>query len=193
MYKRQENSIIPYVPSGVNFKLSSVNSIDPGHKHTRSSLSGIDIAGMETAITKIPSVTRLASNFDKTSDATMATVTGFTRNLVSGSSYMFKAYLWMEAGAIGGIQLGIAGTALFSDLAWHLRVVGDDNLIKTETIAANLSSTFTNTGRTTYFAEIWGTIVCTTSGTLTLQFAQAVSNGTVSRVAARSFFESTLL
>ena len=186
----ETKGVVPFVPQGLAWKLTSPRSIDPGHIHTEDSidLDAILDAGVSLSdLNKIPRVVRLASAFNKTNNTTMATITGFERTLAVGS-YKFSAWLRIEATAIGGISLGLGGNAVASDVSVRIFVTSDDNAIHILNIMTNLTGTFTKVGKTYYDAEFQGTIVISTAGTFNLQFAQAVASGT-STVVAGSFFE----
>lgn len=185
------DQIVSYVPSGVNFKLASVNSLNPGHKHDANGLSMVatNVFGYDiTKVGQIPQVVK-AANFSKTNDAVMATITGMQWNVLAGKQYILKAKLILEAGATGGIQLGLNGTMTTTSLGWTLSVVGDDNLVKITTWAASLGTTYTTAGRTFYLAELNAGFTVNAAGTVNIQFAQAVSNGTASSVDHDSFAE----
>lgn len=192
--QQETRGIVPFVPQGLAWKLTSPDSEDPGHIHTSSSLdlSAILESGSSLSrLNNIPYLFRVTSHFEKTNSTAKSTVTGLSKTLISGNSYTFKFYGWLEAGAVGGIKIGMGGTAGFSDVMWHIRVLDDAGTNRIESLAANLTSDFTRAGETTYYCEIWGSIVCNSAGTLVVEFAQSVSNGTASRVVKGSFFEVT--
>ncbi len=72
-----------------------------------------------------PQNTRVASIFSKTSDVTLANVTGLTVNVSAGKSYSFEATLLYTAGASGGNQYAIAGTATATAIRYNIQSVSD--------------------------------------------------------------------
>lgn len=139
---------------------------------------------------RLPSVTRLANDFTKTTNTTLATVTGFTRTLLSGRIYMFKAKLIIAADATGGIKIDVGGTVTPSAVLWDAIAIGYGGALTLRITSHKviLSSALTDTNDTAFDVDISGTIAVTTGGTITIEFAQAASNGS-STIKAGSRFE----
>ncbi len=122
---------------------------------------------------------RVSTQFDATSNTTVADVAGLSVNLVSGQYYEFIARLFLAAGGGGGNKFAFAGTA---NPGGYLEV--ETFFLATSTVTT-VSSGFTSaTGdsSTCRFAEIRGYFACNSSGTFKMQFAQNASNGTASSV-----------
>lgn len=196
---QRESTNIQYrtiVPQGVHHKLMSPQSVDPGHIHTGETLD-LDMTNVEgydlTKVNKVPQVARLTATFVKSASTVMATIPGMEWTVVAGSTYILKAKLIVEASnATGGIQLGVNGTMTISNLLWSILAIGDDNLVKIISDSASLGTTFTTAGRTFYLVEINAGFLVSVGGTVNIQFAQAVANGT-SSVDRNSFAELLLV
>ena len=133
----------------------------------------------------------VATDFTKTSDTTLANITGLTRNVMAGEKYAFRAVLFTTSNVAGGIKFAIAGTATATRMFAYAKVIEASALktVGTERVTA-LATTFGDiTAVTVANVEIEGEIVVNAAGTLTVQFAQNASNGTGSVVKACSYFE----
>jgi len=137
----------------------------------------------------IPSVqdSRVSSQFNKT-DATLANVTGLTANVIAAKVYRFKAQLFVDADAVGGYQVAIAGTATATAIIYQTRAINNATGLFTitdrKTALAGASSSTTGTA---LLIEIEGTITVNAAGTLTVQFAQSTANGTSSVLVGSTF------
>lgn len=119
---------------------------------------------------------RVSTQFDKTTDAALANITGLTATLVAGKTYKFEAVLYTTSNIAGGVKVGLGGTATNTALVYSIRIVNSGTITQGRT---------TSTGVTAVTAAdifINGTITVDTGGTFTIQFAQNVSNGTASSV-----------
>lgn len=133
----------------------------------------------------------VATDFSKTSDTTLADVTGLTANLVAGSTYVFRAVLWITAGASGGVKLALGGTATVTDLTAGGPAVVATSIVPVTALASNLMASTTAFTRAACLIE--GTITANAGGTLTVQFAQNASNGTASTVHRGSSLTARLI
>lgn len=130
------------------------------------------------------SVTNAA--FNKTADTTLANITGLTATLKPGQ-YSFSAYLPATCGAASGVKLALGGTALATKItadakAWNaLAIPGGARYNYAGAAAAPTGQLVAYTGVVT---EIYveGTITVTTAGTVTLRFAQNVSDAAASSI-----------
>ena len=131
-------------------------------------------------------VSYVSSNFSKTSDTTLANITGLTFTTASGGKYRFHANLFLSCGEPGGAKVAISGTNTATKIQY---------LISLRTATAFVGEVNTALGGdygTTaahVLGEIVGYIDVNEGGTLTVQFAQNASNGTASIVLAGSWFE----
>ena len=131
-------------------------------------------------------VSYVSSNFSKTSDTTLANITGLTFTTASGGKYRFHANLFLSCAEPGGAKVAISGTNTATKIQY---------LISLRTATAFVGEVNTALGGdygTTWavvLGEIVGYIDVNEGGTLTVQFAQNASNGTASIVLAGSWFE----
>lgn len=134
---------------------------------------------------------RVTGDFSKTTDVTLADVTGLSVSLQAGRTYSFTAEILFTCAAAGGVQAAIAGTATATNIIYNGYIVDSGaNGIKGNTQATALATAVasaTTTG-TTGIIRIMGTITVNAAGTLTVQFAQNTSNGTASVAKRGSFF-----
>ena len=133
----------------------------------------------------------LAADFQKT-NSTFANITGFSFALVNGVTYTFEAMLIVTPSATGGSKFlpnfgaaTITGyLAAYTDINQSTNVIA--NSAYTQNPAANIDG---QAGELQLLLRIYGSFVCTGSGTLTLQFAQEVTNATLSAVVAGSYMK----
>lgn len=132
---------------------------------------------------------RVSTQFDKTSDTTLANVTGLTRNVEAGKSYRFSAVLFTTSNVAGGVQAAVAGTATATAIIYEGLTLAAA-AIGAQTRATALGTTVGGiTAVTAATIEIYGLITVNGAGTLTIQFAQNTSNGAASSVLVGSHFE----
>lgn len=124
---------------------------------------------------------RVSTQFDKTTNTTLANITGLTSTLVAGRTYAFKARLFIDSSAVGGYKLAIAGTATATAIIYNINVL--NNATNAFTITSRQTALAGSAGAavgTSEYGEINGLITVNAGGTLTVQFAQNASNGTSS-------------
>ena len=125
---------------------------------------------------------RVTSQFDKTSDTTLANVTGLSINVVAGRTYSFKAILYTTSNVAGGVKAAIGGTATATAIRYEA-VTFDNATVAAQTRATALGTTVgAVTAVTAAMIVITGTITVNAAGTLTVQFAQNASNAAASSV-----------
>lgn len=135
-------------------------------------------------------VQTLNQTFAKT-NTTLANITGsgtdndLAFNVETGSTYAVRVALQLDAEfAAGGVKVALGGTVTLNTSLTALQVQiyrNDTNVIAASGRISNTASAVSASGAadgSTYFAIIEGTIVVTTGGTLTAQFAQASASGT---------------
>lgn len=131
---------------------------------------------------------RNSAQFDKT-NATLATVTGLTRNVEAGRTYAFRAVLQTTAVATGGVKFAVSGTATATAISYE-GTMASGAVIATQTRATALDTTVcastTTTAGTCY---IEGVIQVNAAGTFLLQFAQNNTDASASSVLANSYFQ----
>lgn len=124
----------------------------------------------------------VSTQFDKTSSATLGDVTGLSASLTAGKVYSFEAILFTTSPSAGGVKAAISGTATATSVIFEGHTIEANSIAyraRTDALGTAVSAI---TGVTTAFIRIWGLIVVNAAGTLTVQFAQNVSNGTASSV-----------
>jgi len=127
---------------------------------------------------------RVTTQFSKTSSTTFSDITGLSVDVEAGKTYTFYAKLWVSAPASGGCKVAISGTCTATSI-----IVG--GFIPTGNYGTSTSlsgSIVSTTGAVSTWAEIEGTITVNAAGTLTVQFAQGLSNATQSSVRVGSTF-----
>lgn len=130
---------------------------------------------------------RVSTQFDATSTTTLANVTGLTFNVEAGKPYGFSATIFTTSNVAGGVKLAIGGTATATSIIY--KGESDNGGTITDTRVTSLGSVVCAvTAATVEDCEIKGTILVNAAGTITVQFAQNVSNGTASSVLVGSRF-----
>ena len=134
-----------------------------------------------TALTALntPQTVKVGTQFDKSSDTTLANVTNLTVNVVAAGVYQFTAVLLTTCAAGGGSKVSISGTATHTSIAYNGWVTTAANAGVTALSAAKdgVVAAATAANVTT---EIMGTCTVNAAGTLTVQFAQNAASGTSS-------------
>jgi hypothetical protein len=134
---------------------------------------------------------RVSSAFTKTSDTTLANITGLSVTVEAGNTYMFEAQLYTTSNTSGGVKAAIAGTATATAIIYEA-IVHEAAAVSAQTKATSLG---TAVGGVTAVAaaniRITGTITVNAAGTLTVQFAQNASNVNASTVLVGSVFSVT--
>jgi len=134
------------------------------------------------------SIAYTTSDFSKTSDTTLADITGLTHTVVTGGVYRLRAILFVISGASGGVKVAISGSATATTINYSCII----NLVQ---ISSTLTAIDASFGATAVFNKVTidGWIDVAAGGTLTIKFAQNVSNGTASTVYPGSWWEVTKL
>jgi hypothetical protein len=132
---------------------------------------------------------RTTAQFDAVATTALANVTGLSVTLIAGRKYKFRASLWVTADVVGGSKYAIGGTATATSIVYNINAINNGTSVFAITSKQTaLGGSAGQVGATDVFVEIIGTIVCNAAGTLTVQFAQNVANGT-SSVLINSTFE----
>ncbi len=132
---------------------------------------------------------RNSSSFAKTSDTTLANITGLTRNVEAGRAYAFTATLQTTAAATGGVKFAVSGTATATSISYE-GVLVDTAVVVAQTRATALNTTVcASTTSTAGTCTIKGVLVTNAAGTLTIQFAQNASDGGASTVLVNQFMQ----
>jgi len=139
---------------------------------------------------EIPQIqqSRVTTQFDKTTNTTLASITGLTATLVAGKTYRFEANLYIDADVVGGSKYDMSGTATATSIIYELVMV--DNTTNANTITSRgtaLASSVGQAGTTAGFVKITGLITVNGAGTLTPRFSQNASSGTSSVLVGSTF------
>lgn len=129
---------------------------------------------------------RVSTQFDKTNN-TFADVTGLTATVLAGGIYSFRAHLTVTSGAGGGIKVAIGGTATATNIS-YTGYNYNGTTINAITTATSLASAVGAATAISTNVVIEGTIAVANAGTLTVQMAQNVTNGTTTSVLVNSNF-----
>lgn len=127
---------------------------------------------------------KASTQFDKTSNTTLADITGLSVPLGAGITYGFRAILDYDADATGGHKYAIAGTATATAIRYMIKSL--DIATGAYVIASrhtSLGSADSEAGSTSGQSIIEGYITVNAAGTLTVQFAQDTGNNTSSILA----------
>lgn len=138
-------------------------------------------------------VSRVSTQFDKTSDTTLANITGLTATVAAGVTYGFEADLYTSSNASGGVKFAIAGTATATAIIYEsvLYSAGVSVAVGTARATALATAVGDLTAVTAARCVIRGTITVNAAGTLLPQFSQNASFGTASSVLVGSTFTVT--
>ena len=139
---------------------------------------------------EIPQIqqSRVTTNFNATSNTTLANITGLTANVATSGTYKFRAVLYTTSDVTAGVKFSIGGTAVATSIIYEALVT--DAGLTTQTRGTALAATVgAVTAVTAAYCVIEGIITVTTAGTLTVQFAQNVSNAVSSVVLVGSNFQ----
>lgn len=123
---------------------------------------------------------RVSSQFDKT-NTVLADVTGLSVNVKAGRTYSFRAYLHVSPDNVGGHKYAIGGSCTATAIIYQVNSVNNStnaNIINSR--QTTLGGSVGVVSGTADYTEITGIITVNAAGTLTVQFAQNVANGTSS-------------
>ena len=132
---------------------------------------------------------RVSTQFDKTTNTTLANITGLTFDVAAAGVYAFRVVLHYSADAVGGHKYAISGNATATSIIYQINSIA--NATNTFVINARhtaLAGSSGQAGSTAGMTIMEGTIVVNAAGTLTVQFAQNASNGT-SSILVNSYFQ----
>lgn len=128
---------------------------------------------------------RTTAQFDKT-NSTLADVTGLSVNVTAGKAYAFRARLFTTLNADAGFNTSMGGTATATSFIEVVSWVNTTDNIARNSKITTLGGAFSDAGYDVVMIEIQGTIVVNAGGTLTVKFAQAVTDAGQSSVLAGS-------
>lgn len=162
--------------------------IEPGAPGSDVTITCPAVTGTMALTTDCPIPSRVTADFSVTSSTTLVNVTGLTFTVSSSTAYQFEAHLFTTSNSAGGVKAAIAGTATATNIAYEGNTESGGTW--TQTRSAALAGTVgAVTAVTAAYIVIKGLIEVNAGGTLTVQFAQNVSNGTASVVLRGSYFK----
>lgn len=142
---------------------------------------------LANGISGVTIATTAASQLTKTTDTVLQDIPGLTATVSAGRTYLLNATLFVDNGA-GGAAYGLGGTVRVSsgkaqDIAfWAAVIIAQQRInIASGPIASQIDN---YAGGANYhpLIEISATFTTSTTGTVTIQFAQNTSNATPSSV-----------
>ena len=155
---------------------------------TASKIPIADGAGLLDSWVSLPIRAASAAQFNKTADTALANVTGLALTLAASATYIFKAYLFVDADATGGHKYALDGTVTANSIKYQVNSVSNaTNLYIINSRLTALAGTTGQAGATGVYTEIVGAIASSTAGTINVQFAQQVVSGTSSILTQSSF------
>lgn len=172
--------------------LSLGNTTDPGAANLSVTGSVAAAASGSNLGDQIrPNYVTCTTQLDKTSNTTLATATGLTVTLVAGKTYAVEGWLSTTAGASGGLKIALVAAASLSATSCRFQALAFNGttLVANTTVTALGSNIVANTAVITD-VYIKGSIVVNAGGTINVQMAQNVSNGTPSSIFAGSDFSA---
>ena len=139
----------------------------------------------------MPDVLTTTSSFSVTSSTTLVDVTGLSKIVEAGGVYSFRATLPVTVNGTPGSKVAIGGTCTVSNInAVATYYIGNGIAVATTT-STTLGTAIGGAAAQHVFITIEGTCTVSANGTLTVMFAQNVSNATASTVLANSSFTVT--
>lgn len=180
----------------LDYNISATNTWTTAHPFVASALTttgvtsslglGTDSAGK---LVSIATRVRATANLGKTSDTTLAAVTGLSASLVAGGTYIIRGTLFTSSTINGGVKMTLAtsDTLTITSFQWGAGLFTSANG-GTSAIASALGTAI---GSTTAVAVVIfsGTIVVNAAGTLVVRAAQNASHADTTTILANSFLE----
>ena len=139
----------------------------------------------------IPDTLSTTANFAVTSSTTLVNVTGLSKNVEIGGVYSFKATLPVTTTATPSTKVAIGGTCTVSNINAVAVYYAAAAVAVATTTSTTLGTAMTVTAADHKFITIEGTCTVNKSGTLTVMFAQLVSNASAATVLANASFTVT--
>jgi hypothetical protein len=127
---------------------------------------------------------RVTTQFDKTND-TLADVSGLSVDVQSGRSYAFRAELYTTSDVAAGVKFAIGGSCSVSSIIYEA-IIHDDGFAGQTRTTTKGNPVGARTDVLAGKVTITGTLVCSATGTLTVQFAQNETNAAASSVLVNS-------
>lgn len=168
------------------FKSKTDNNIGIFYNATDNSLEFKTTAGaikskifLDTGIMRC-GTKRLAADFTKTTDTTIATVTGLQVALLASKNYKFKAMLFIEADATGGskFRIGDLDTLTATNIIYEVTFLDANTDAYVLAVPGTaLDTDYSDASSIAGLVVVEGLIEVNVAGTIGVGFAQSVSNG----------------
>ena len=139
----------------------------------------------------IPDTLSTTAGFAVTSSATLVNVTGLSKNVEIGGVYSFKATLPITTAATPGAKVAIGGTCTVTNINAVAAYYTSSAVAVATTTSTTLGTAIGGSAANHIFITIEGTCTVSTSGTLTVMFAQQASNASAATVLANASFTVT--
>jgi hypothetical protein len=122
---------------------------------------------------------RVAANFTKSADVTLAGITGLLVNLESGKTYGIEAWVPATLDAVGGGQWQVGGTFTNTNSVYDVRIYNAaTGAISAANRGTSVGGTLINiTGVASASYIVSATITVNAGGTFTINFAQQAASG----------------
>lgn len=164
---------------------------DPGGAPASSNVTGTALKAFlktyfDTLYFGLSNVSYVTSDFSKTSNTTLADVTGLTYTVAAGGKYRFQSVLLVECPATPGGKFSVSGTCTATKINYEIVILLTGN---TDSLQATALDTSLGVAAAWEIARIDGYIEVNAGGTLTIKFAQNVSNATASKVLTGSWLQ----
>jgi hypothetical protein len=184
------------VPAAVFIAPAGISPFNTGNlTSTSTNLAGavkslvINSSGNAGVASAPPVVSRVASDFSRTSNTGMAEITGLSADVAASTSYRFRVVLFTSSAISGGVKAAINGTCTATSIIYEAVVYNGATLASQERTTTKGGQVARITSVTVGLIIIEGTIVVNAAGTLTVEFAQNTSDASASTVLANSTFE----
>lgn len=156
---------------------------------TAVAILGLGVQASTNTITNmIQNGSLIASAQSYTSNTSLANITGLSANVVAGQTYIVQGGLQGSANTAAGIKVAFSGTAAMTSSDVNVFAYSTTSLVANTnqtTWGSNIlamTATFTN-------AQLQGTFVVQTSGTVTLAASQNVTQTTATTLTAGTYLE----
>jgi len=147
---------------------------------------------LDTAVTfGMPVEYISTAGFTKNASIAFSDVPGLSATVISGGTYVFRAYLPISTGATPGIRVAMAGTATWSNIANSAIFYQQSGVTSATVITTTVGQVILSQTADIKVAIIEGTVKINIGGTLTVQMAQSTSDATDSKVLPYASFTVT--
>lgn len=136
----------------------------------------------------LPATNYTTSTFSVASSTTFVDVTGLSDFVEAGGVYTFKAVLPVTVNATPGSKVAIGGTSTWTSINATAVYYTASAVAVSSSTTATPGTAIGGAAAAHTLIVIEGTVVVANPGTLTVMFAQQVSNATASQVLANASF-----